>query len=454
MTNAGAGGPMSADRIHIAAGDGILARRRSALLYIPESGVGVEALLDAFAGADDATAVEAVTDTATAAGFDIGPFVLVDWADELHVVVLGPVEVRTDHASLPMLSGAGSGSWVERRVRVGTGAITVETGDAAAPATDLQLGRVSAGGFAATFTTSRPTTSHPEPEPATSTTTSTTSTTIPAAATSTTATPAAPVTPVGPAAASAAPTVSAPHAEPTTTPTPADPTGPIATDRLAALRAAMRAPSEPIATAPVPPDTPEVTPPPPPSIDDEATLAPDDPPVGAPTSPPEPEPDADADDRTQAPFVAARRCGRGHLNPPHVGACRTCGDLLDATAATEQVRQPPLATLDLDDDLVPIDRPLVLGRKPDIGAAQATDRARLVVLAEDASVSRTHARIDVEDWTLTVTDCGSRSGTAIVARPGEEPRILEPWVAHELPIGARLFLGGPTSVVVRPAGVR
>ena len=89
----------------------------------------------------------------------------------------------------------------------------------------------------------------------------------------------------------------------------------------------------------------------------------------------------------------------------------------------------------------------MLGRRPDPDAAQAQDRAVPVIVGDEPSISRTHLRIDVEDWSLTVTDCGSRSGTAIVIRPGEEPRILEPWMAHELPVGARLFLGGPTSVV-------
>ena len=97
---------------------------------------------------------------------------------------------------------------------------------------------------------------------------------------------------------------------------------------------------------------------------------------------------------------------------------------------------------------------MVIGRRPDADAAQGDARAVMVVVADDPSVSRTHARVDVEDWTLTITDCGSRSGTAIVTRPGEEPRILEPWVTHELPIGARLFLGGPSSIVVRPIDPR
>ncbi len=149
------------------------------------------------------------------------------------------------------------------------------------------------------------------------------------------------------------------------------------------------------------------------------------------------------------------RCGRGHVNPIHVTVCQTCGDLLEIGAPTETIRQPPLAMLELPSgETIAIDRSLVLGRRPDPDAAQAQDRAFTVVVGDEPSISRTHLRIDVEDWSLAVTDCGSRSGTAIVIRPGEEPRILEPWMTHELPVGARLFLGGPTSVVVRPIPAR
>src|SRR4029077_9012019 len=153
------------------------------------------------------------------------------------------------------------------------------------------------------------------------------------------------------------------------------------------------------------------------------------------TPPPPPTPAAEPSADGPAPFVVAIRCGRGHVNPTHVSVCRTCGDLLAIGAEPETIRQPPLELLAGGRDNGPIDRTLVVGRRPDVDAAQATDRARTVVLDGDGSVSRTHVRVDVEDWSLTVTDCGSRSGTAIVTRPGEEPRILEPWVSYELPIG-------------------
>src|SRR4029077_7750527 len=157
------------------------------------------------------------------------------------------------------------------------------------------------------------------------------------------------------------------------------------------------------------------------------------------TPPPPPTPAAEPSADGPAPFVVAIRCGRGHVNPTHVSVCRTCGDLLAIGAEPETIRQPPLALLEAGGATGPIDPPLVVGRRPDVDAAQASDRARTVVLDGDGSVSRTRARADGNDWSLTVTHCGSRSGTQIVPRPGEEPRILEPWVSYELPIGARVF---------------
>ena len=434
-----AGGGIGAGSIQVAPGAGVLVRAPGALLFVTAVDDRAPALITAFGDAGDDGAVDAVTAAATAAQFDVPAFVLLSWSEptgggHLHVVVLGAVEVRTDHPSLPMLSGAGSGSWVERRLRLDGSIVVVEVGPSADAASDLQLGRIAAGGFTATFR----------------------DTAGPTAANTTTAatTPIAP--PVEPAARPAL------HGSMGATPeveivppagSATDPTGPIGGDRLAALRAAMGAhvasgepapPGDPVlpSTAPAAPPI---------AVDDEITLSPDDP-SGPPARPepdlPIPPDDPSADDT--APFVVAIRCGRGHVNPTHVSVCRTCGDLLAVGAEPETIRQPPLALLEAGGETVPIDRTLVVGRRPDVDAAQATDRARTVVLDGDGSVSRTHVRVDVEDWSLTVTDCGSRSGTAIVTRPGEEPRILEPWVSYELPIGARVFLGGPTSVVIRP----
>ena len=465
---------VAATRVRIAPGTGTLIRRPTAVLFVDGDDA---ALIDAFVGAVDAGrsdgVIDAVTDAVTDGEFGARPFVLMTWDEQLHLVVFGAIEVRTDHPSLPMLSGAGSGTWVERRLRP-AGTTTIAAGAPADPSSDLQLGRIAADGFAATF------------EPSTAASDSSRSTAdLGSAGSAPDATRSEPTVPSpGPHSSPEAAPETASEVEPETAPsgvtaqrvhsgsgpegTRSDPTGPIGGDRLAALRAAMRAHEvePPTVAAAVGSDAsheaPVETP-----LDDEVTLAPfDRPPLADPGSaardaptpdtskPDTPPSDArtpDGTDDDAAPFVLAVRCGRGHVNPIHVTVCQTCGDLLEIGAQTETIRQPPLAMLELPSgESIAIDRSLVLGRRPDSDAAQAQDRAITVIAGDEPSISRTHLRIDVEDWSLTVTDCGSRSGTAIVIRPGEQPRILEPWMTHELPVGARLFLGGPTSVVIRP----
>jgi FHA domain len=448
------------DRVGVASGSGVLARTTSALLFVPDvDPATADRLVATFfaaaasAASDDDSIVDAVSAGAVEHPSGVTGFVLITWADQLRLVVLGPVEVRTDHAGLPMLSGTGSASWVERRIRLDSSMVTVAAGAVAAPTTDLQLGCVQAAGFTAAFTAKTPTVTPTIAEPRS---------TEPMTLTGSIPVPTTPVTDTNT-------TIAAPIDGRRTAP-PVDPTEPIGGDRLAALRAAVRqhdqlvdadvaTTAEPtIATTAGAVPMPAV-PSPAPSrpvadVDDETTLAPDDPDPDQPLSAREPaaQPaDEDEDDEDRAPFVVAIRCSRGHVSPAHVAVCRVCGDLLDDSIAAESIRQPPLALLDLGgDQSMPIDRSLVLGRQPDLDAARAPERARAVVIADEASVSRTHLRIDVEDWSLTVTDCGSRSGTAIVTRPGEEPRVLEPWMPYELAVGARLFLGGPASVAIRP----
>lgn len=407
--------------LNVVPGEGILIRRAAALLFVDGPAADSDALVAAFTAAADGDEIDAVTDASVAAAFEVPAFVLLTWGGRARLVVQGPLEVRTDDPALPMLSGAGSGSWVERRLRLGGHPVAVECGEGADPVTDLVLGRVTAGGFRAVVGAAEPADA-PIGEPTPS---AHPNTVTPATEDSDTELPPHP-----------APTNPVPTG-PTVSPASADPTRAI--DRMAALRAALGTPD---VTPPLP-DTPLPDPPLPdppaaaPEVDDEMTIAAYDPPP--------------ADGGDHAPFVSAVRCPRGHLNPPHIGACRTCGELLAPGDGPEVVEQPPLALLQLDDgETLPIDRSIVLGRRPDRESAQADGRARLVAVSDDASVSRTHVRIDVEDWTLTVTDCGSRSGTAIVTRPGEEPRVLDPWVPHELPVDARLYLGGPSSVSIRP----
>ena len=109
--------------------------------------------------------------------------------------------------------------------------------------------------------------------------------------------------------------------------------------------------------------------------------------------------------------------------------------------------QPVLATLVLDDGrTVDVAAPVVLGRIPSAEAARLDEPGTLVALG-DATVSRTHAVVTVDGWTLLAIDCGATGGTAI-APAGGDPSLLDPWVPHELAVGDTLYLGGPTKINV------
>lgn len=68
---------------------------------------------------------------------------------------------------------------------------------------------------------------------------------------------------------------------------------------------------------------------------------------------------------------------------------------------------------------------MILGRNP--GPSGSPGEILVSVGADQSSVSKTHARLDVVDGLLTVTDLDSRFGTAVVTASGDviecEPRV-------------------------------
>lgn len=427
----------SESQVAIAAGRGMVARRERSLLYVPEPDTDAHrAILAHFLdAADDRAAVTAVGDALIGDEFSSGPLVALRWDTDLHVLVMGAIELRSDHPALPMITGAGSTSWVERVLRTSTPGATVEVvvGDEALDGTDVSLGSVPAGGFRARL-----------------------------ALAGLDATPAEVSDRVDEHAEIAHPEFGDPadvgHVDP-------EPAGDRAHDvpgarirPLDALQAVTGgdwmeeslglrpAPASSRSTAPSPAPAPPPSPGAPP-LDDEITLAPED--LGleqAATLPPT------TSDRP--PAVVSRVCTGGHPNPPDTGRCRTCGAPVDPDGAPVRVPQPVLAVLRLPDgDEFPIDRAYVLGRRPDASVQRPGSHAvdlTAIEVAGDAAISRTHLIVSAEEWTVTVTDCASRSGTAVVPAPGDDPVTLEPWVPHEVPIGATVYLGGPTSVSLGP----
>jgi hypothetical protein len=445
--------------VRLAPGNGIVARRSDALLYLPERD---ERLVEAFTTSPEGGELQALASVAVAAGFDVAPYAAVDWGSTVRVMAFGAVAVETDQPSLPMLSGAGSRTWVEHSLTVdATAVITAGDGEVPVdPATDLTAGVVLAGAFRLEL--------------------------VPAAAPA--APPAEPVAPSAPAeevdpagvepidaedtpdeetAADPTTSVSRPVAPPPPEPVIAAGDDPAAA--LAAIQAAaMGADGRPVHESPGEQPTPT-------------------PPSAAPAAVAEPEPsdadagaegdaDADADaDITLPPpapgellgevmrlggaaaagspergsLVDAKLCPDGHPNPPVVASCAVCGQFLTpGVGAVVHVPRPSLGHLEFDDgSIVELDRELLVGRNPDRDTDPERAGLRPVKVVGD-KVSRSHLEVRYQGWDVLVADCASTNGTFVVAHAGGQVTALVAGRAQLLEPGATVYFGSRSFTVV------
>ena len=141
--------------------------------------------------------------------------------------------------------------------------------------------------------------------------------------------------------------------------------------------------------------------------------------------------------QSTAPTVLAVSCPLGHLTPPAAPQCRVCHQRV-APQEPRRVDRPPLGGLRLPTgEVVPLDRGVVLGRKP-APADGSTDWPHLVHLPSDHSfVSRQHLQIELDGWDVVARDLDSRGGTTIAA-PGREPQRMRPGDAYVLEAGTVL----------------
>lgn len=138
-----------------------------------------------------------------------------------------------------------------------------------------------------------------------------------------------------------------------------------------------------------------------------------------------------------APTVLAVSCPLGHLTPPASPQCRVCHQRV-APQEPRRVDRPPLGGLRLPTgEVVPLDRGVILGRKP-AAAQDSTDWPHLVHLPADHSfVSRRHLQIELDGWDVVARDLDSRGGTTI-APPGREPQRMTAGDAYVLEAGTVL----------------
>jgi hypothetical protein len=382
-----------------APGTGLLARKAVALLFIPTPGEGAETLLTSFIEAEDGDEFAELTEIVMAKDFRLPPFASAVATDRIHLRVFGDVELRTDQRSVPMLSGAGSTTWVDHIVyeKPQVAQITV-CSDQLDDLTDIGVGTVHAGGFDLRIM----------------------------------ATAKAP---------GAVPTVPTVQAIPITVPVPEnDPsrTGmreikppPLTAEKGAA--AVVVDDNESVAT--------ETS-----DVGEELTLQPGSSLITNSVSGVE----GAVRGACAAPVatVRSRLCPAGHPNDPLRMTCDVCSAFLEpGEDGISLVPQPSPGRLVFDDDTtLRLDEDVVMGRNPKrFGDSRGLTPHPLT----GDRVSRAHLSVCLRGWDVTVEDCGSRSGSVVVAADGGEPVGLIPGTPRVVEHGAIVYLGSRSFVFER-----
>lgn len=137
--------------------------------------------------------------------------------------------------------------------------------------------------------------------------------------------------------------------------------------------------------------------------------------------------------------VLAVRCPAGHLSAPASAYCRVCRRPVAPQEPRREPR-PMLGGLRLPTgEVVPLDRGVVLGRKP-APLEGSSDWPHLVHLPADHTfVSRMHLHIELDGWDVLARDLDSRGGT-MLTMPGRDPERMRPQEAYVLEPGSRLDL--------------
>ena len=131
--------------LRVAPGGGRLTRRARALLFVPS---GDDARLRAaFLACPDGDELASVGAAVVEASFDVPAFVALAWGPQLRAMAFGEIDIETDQPTMPMLSGAGSRTWVEHTTAQPTAAVVEVNAEGVGESTDLEIGTVPAGGF-------------------------------------------------------------------------------------------------------------------------------------------------------------------------------------------------------------------------------------------------------------------------------------------------------------------
>lgn len=137
-------------KVQTSPGDGLLMRRRGALLFIPAPSEEADELVAAFNLAEPGRELDALADETIRRELQTVPYAAVQAGKAITLRVFGDIELRTDIVSVPLLSAGASSTWVEHRVHGSPEAALISAGSEPLDGrTDLDHGIVNAGGFGA-----------------------------------------------------------------------------------------------------------------------------------------------------------------------------------------------------------------------------------------------------------------------------------------------------------------
>ncbi len=439
-------------QLSVSTGSGVLLRADGVVLFVPEASDGTAALIEAIRQSTesiDAT-FDRIADLVVELEFAVPDFVCVGLSDRVQIRVFGNIEVITDLASAPMLSGAGSSTWVEHRAAFpADGSLTISVsadslveGDGAASGLEIDLveGLIPSGGFRFTVRGGdRVDTPAPQSESAPAEISE-----EPHPSAGQDARVAAAMDALGdPQDPAEEPAVEAALASDIFDDDLIEPNGVQAADaategagEVDSAKAAPPAPDvDPAIPTPglaaahtiVPPADLLETPPPPAAQTSEEDLSPPPPPAVV-TPPPPPPATGDS--------VMARPCPSGHSNRPSRVTCSVCDAFLPSGQdALELMNRPPVGHLIFSDGTRHVlDKDLLVGRAPVVEDGVGCD---IKVIRSD-QISRRHLAISVKGWDVFVEDCGSRNGTVLIPTDGAAPVKVEAGMPQLIEPGASI----------------
>ncbi len=139
-------------------------------------------------------------------------------------------------------------------------------------------------------------------------------------------------------------------------------------------------------------------------------------------------------------------CSRGHFNNPKSSYCMVCGmSLLHLTPHPVVRPRPTLGFIVFDDGAsFGLDRSYVIGREPSAG--DNPDAEQLVIHDNNDTLSRTHAELRLDGWTVQIVDLGSTNGTYVWDAQNDRWNQLTAGHPIELQSGETVALGRRTFV--------